>query len=226
MTYDPGLYDDVLAGARDASTRAASLLDVAGLSGNVLEDATTLADALAEAAEGVYGDRRTFSDALIVFLRFVAREGDPPALDRAVRALLAEDAIDSDAGVDTVYRAGLVGALSIVTVRRDYAARQDATAARTAFSTVAEPVIEQTGDVLGYEAHAWLANLVGQAAIVLSRLAADRAPLVRVETGLSMPATRLAYDLYGDPDRAAELVERNGVSTPCFMPVRLEALSS
>jgi prophage DNA circulation protein len=50
--------------------------------------------------------------------------------------------------------------------------------------------------------------------------------LVRVETGVSMSAVRLAYDLYGDPARARELTARNGVATPVFMPVVFEAVSA
>lgn len=219
-------FEDTTQAAREAAARAVSLLGVAGLTGTAHDDGVVAADALTVAAEIVVDNRTGFSDAMIDFLRHVAREGEAESLDRELRYLLGQGSIEEDAGVDTVLRAAMIAGLAIVTVRRNYAARQDAAAARATFAAFAEPEIERTGQLLGYAAHVWLADLVGKASVILSKLAADRAPLVRVETGVSMPSSRLAYDLYGDPDRGAELVTRNKVATPIFMPVRIEALAS
>jgi prophage DNA circulation protein len=63
------------------------------------------------------------------------------------------------------------------------------------------------------------------ATLHLSQTAAERAPAVRVETGVSLPSTLLAYDLYGDAGRAEALVDRNRVATSLVMPVSFEAVA-
>ena len=55
--------------------------------------------------------------------------------------------------------------------------------------------------------------------------ASELRPIVRVEAQRSWPSTALAWALYGDPARAQELVERNRVGTPLFLPATIEALS-
>ncbi len=111
-------------------------------------------------------------------------------------------------------------------VRADYRARSDAQAARAALSARADGVIDAAGVAYGADVHAWLLRLVGESVVQISAIAASRAPLVRVETCLSLPSSLIAYDLYGDPARGEELVARNRTGTPMVMPVVLEALAS
>lgn len=124
-----------------------------------------------------------------------------------------------------VQRIGCLVIACFATLRGDYPARPDAVAARTALVARAGPVTEDAGTTYGFELHGWLTALVGTAVDQLSTLAATRAPLVRVETGVSLPATLIAWDLYGDPSRDAELVDRNECGTAFVMPVILEALA-
>ena len=44
-------------------------------------------------------------------------------------------------------------------------------------------------------------------------------------TKRSLPALVLAWKLYQDPSRAAELVARNDIPHPSFMPLRFNALA-
>ncbi|MEP9378383.1 hypothetical protein ABLE91_16830 [Aquabacter sp. CN5-332] len=121
-----------------------------------------------------------------------------------------------------------IGALVVAcfaAVRADYPARPDAQAARAALSARGDGVIDQAGAAYGAEVFGWLNRLVGEAVVQVSQIAATRAPLVRVETGLSLPSSLIAYDLYGDPSRGADLVARNRTGTPMAMPVVLEALA-
>ena len=118
-----------------------------------------------------------------------------------------------------------LGAAAVATLRRSFAARQDAQAARSALSASAGPAIEASGGILGDAAGEALSGVIGTAVQSLTRIAADRAPLVRVETGVSLPSVVLAYRLYGDPERSAELVARNRVATPAAMPVVIEAVA-
>lgn len=126
----------------------------------------------------------------------------------------------------TIGRLGMLVVACFAAVRADYAARPDAQAARVALSMQADAVTDDAGALYGAEVHRWLIRLVGEAVLQISAIAANRAPLVRVETGLSLPSSLLAYDLYGDPERGAELVDRNRTGTPMVMPVIFEALAS
>ncbi len=53
----------------------------------------------------------------------------------------------------------------------------------------------------------------------------DLAPLVMIEATRSYPASVAAWVLYGDPERGAELAQRNRVAVPLFMPRSFEALA-
>ncbi|WP_414832192.1 hypothetical protein [Afifella sp. YEN Y35] len=204
--------------ARVEALRAASVMAAAREDTALrLSEAASAAAALADSAPA------DFVAALTAFARHVGLYGEPAELFRACVADL--DNTGEPGPVRIVADATILSTLCLVALRRDYAARQDAAAARTTIGTLAEPVIETAGTLLGEAAFAHLSDLVGQSVRNLSRIAADRAPLVRVETGVSLPSTVLAWRLYQDPARAAELVERNRVTTPAFMPVSIEAVA-
>lgn len=59
----------------------------------------------------------------------------------------------------------------------------------------------------------------------LSRVILDRAPVIDVGANMRLPSLWWAHRLYNDPTRSAELVGRNSVSHPSFMPTEFEALS-
>lgn len=59
----------------------------------------------------------------------------------------------------------------------------------------------------------------------LTRTINDLAPVITVESNLIRPSLDLAWRLYADPMRADELVARNNVRHPSFMPHSIEALS-
>jgi len=139
-------------------------------------------------------------------------------------AAAVPSALDRTPAADALWAvAGLVTA-SFAAVRADYPSRQDAQAARAAISARAETVYASAG-VFGSDLVDWLVSLTGITVIHLSRTAAERSPAVRVETGVSLPSTLLAYDLYGSAARAGEIVDRNRISTSLVMPVSFEALA-
>lgn len=59
----------------------------------------------------------------------------------------------------------------------------------------------------------------------LSRMILDLAPVITLESNVSMPSLFWAYRLYQDPQRSTELVARNKVVHPSFMPAVFEALA-
>jgi prophage DNA circulation protein len=60
----------------------------------------------------------------------------------------------------------------------------------------------------------------------LSRLILDLAPVITADSNLPLPSLVWAWQLYADPTRAPELVARNNVAHPSFMPLQIEALAS
>lgn len=69
------------------------------------------------------------------------------------------------------------------------------------------------------------ADLQGATVDYLSRAILDRAPVVAVGANRKMPSLWWAHRLYSDAKRATELVDRNRVSHPSFMPTDFEALA-
>jgi prophage DNA circulation protein len=76
-----------------------------------------------------------------------------------------------------------------------------------------------------YAVYAELANLRRLTVQHLSQTITTLAPILNVKATNSMPSLWWANYLYGDANRATELVERNAVILPSFMPAEFEALS-
>lgn len=59
----------------------------------------------------------------------------------------------------------------------------------------------------------------------LSKAVLDLAPVRQIDANQTMPSLYWAWRFYKDPSRAMEIVERNRVSHPSFIPAKFEALS-
>ena len=105
-----------------------------------------------------------------------------------------------------------------------YTDRSTAIAARDAMQAIAVAVLPFLGSLGGAVTTAF-SDLWGQSVSYLSSVIADLAPILLYQTNVRLPSTALAYRLYADPSRATELVARNRVSTPLFMPTIFEAAS-
>jgi hypothetical protein len=103
-----------------------------------------------------------------------------------------------------------------------YTNRRDAIAGRSMIAYLAGQLLPSISP-LGVDAEEAVHGMTGMAATHLSEKIIDLAPVVLIETIRPLPANVLAWRLYGDPSRSIELVERNHVATPCFMPTRFEA---
>lgn len=179
--------------------------------------------ALQEAGPLAPTDPAGFAPAILTAWRVIGRHCNA---DEVFNYGLVDLALDrDDTPVAPIERAAITAAVSIAAVRRSYAARSDARLARKALSDAADPVLEAVSTNFGADLFGWLSEMTGQAALDISRSGADRAPLVRVETGVSMPSTAAAYALYGDANRAGEIVDRNNASTPAILPAVFEALA-
>lgn len=118
--------------------------------------------------------------------------------------------------------------LSLASGRVEWISRPQARAGRERISAAGDAALAVVSTI-GADAAAlygWLSRLVQTSVRLVSDLAADLAPVGRVETGISMPSTVIAYKLYGDAGRAASLVDIAGSSTPMLMPIGFDALES
>ncbi len=206
-----------------AATRITAIAAATATGDRVGKLVATALEAVSDKALAAIDAPQDYAGALLDGWRAVALNAEPAELRAALTIELMPPA-SSAAGEGE--RAAMAGALAIAAVRGVYPARPDARAAREAMGVSVSPVIASAGTALGYEVEAWVAGTTGEAARILSRIAADRAPLVRVETPLSLSAVVAAYQMYGDANRARELVDRNRVATAAFMPVVFEAVAS
>ncbi|WP_054308916.1 hypothetical protein [Mesorhizobium sp. 1M-11] len=158
----------------------------------------------------------TAATAYLELCRLVGEAADPSA------TLIALDDVEDAAPVDLLGRL-VVHAFAVM--RASYPAQPDAAAARVRLAAQAEIAYPVVGDALGHIVLDFAVRLIGEATVQLSRLAANAAPIVRVETGISLPSSLIAFDLYGQASRGAEIMERNGTGTPMLMPSPLKALA-
>lgn len=118
--------------------------------------------------------------------------------------------------------------LSVAGGRVDWRSRPQARKARTRISTAGDAGLAVAsamgGD--GADLYSWLSSVVEVACRLVSDIAANAVPIVRVQTGISLPSTVLAYQLYGDAARAVDLVDIAGSATPLVMPTAFDALAS
>ncbi|MDK4712987.1 hypothetical protein [Rhizobium sp. CNPSo 4039] len=118
--------------------------------------------------------------------------------------------------------------LSIAGGRVDWRSRPQARNARARISSAGDAGLAVAsamgGD--GADLYSWLSAVVEVACRLVSDLAANAVPIVRVQTGISLPSTVLAYQLYGDAARAGDLVDIAGSATPLVMPTAFDALAS
>lgn len=106
-------------------------------------------------------------------------------------------------------------------LRAEFTSRQQAQSMRERIVALFEPLLElaaEQADLLQVTIACYGAALEALDAEILTLN-----PIVRVTTGESQPACLLAWQLYGDTERAAELVRLNNARTPEFMPVTLLA---
>lgn len=153
--------------------------------------------------------------ALLDLARLIGEAAEPVA---AIDALADSDGTAASLVAELVIQA-------FASVRLDLPAQPDAVAARGALSERAGAAYAAIGEAFGHEALDFAVRLAGEAMAQLSRIAATRAPLVRVESGISLPSSLAAFDLYGDPGRGEEIAARNRCGTAMLLPARFVALA-
>lgn len=181
------------------------------------DDLVAVADRLASAP-------KLGADAFAAEILDLARLlGESAKSSASFRSLLASGDGDDTTATDTIALLSAVAA-AVSIGRVAWSSRPAARIARAQLVTRAQEayVFARTFDPALY---AWLSGLVAVAVRLVSQIAADATPIVRVESGVSLPSTVLAYQLYGDAGRAGAVVEFSGAGTPIVMPVAFDALA-
>lgn len=129
------------------------------------------------------------------------------------------------ATIASIVRVQALAERAVALTESDIADRRAAIAARAAISEAIEAELSRLQGSDAHPVYVALADVRGRAVEHLTRLMADMAPVVGVGVPQSMPSLWWANALYGDASRAAELVARNRVIHPSFMPIEIEALA-
>lgn len=190
--------------------RIASRADAAAIARDLITAIQTLARATepADVAQLLY--------AAAASTQACAPASASPALTRAyalARALCA------------AVEVACLGEAFVAEARTGFSDRPSADAARTRIRTAFDEAGDRIADALGQPTLIVLDTAARQTSASLVAEAATLKPVVQVEAAASFPAASLAWALYGDPERAADLLARNKVGTPFYMPASFEALS-
>jgi prophage DNA circulation protein len=110
--------------------------------------------------------------------------------------------------------------------RQTYPDRPSGVAARaSAAERLGQELDTVSGSAAMADAYDSLMDLQGATVAFLTAQITNLAPVVTITAPRSMPAAWWAWRLYSDPTRDVDLVLRNGVADPAFMPVTFQALA-
>ena len=118
-----------------------------------------------------------------------------------------------------------LGEAFLAEARTGFADRRAASAARVRIRNAYDGASDRVAVLLGQPALMLLDSVAREASAHLVQEATSLRPVVLVQAGGSVPAAALGWSLYGDPERAAELMARNAVGTPFHMPATIEAVA-
>lgn len=166
-----------------------------------------------------YDDEFTLNSAL----RLISEFEETPSESTSVRATNANA---NGAVIASSLRQYALVRLANSIAQTEYADSQQAHDARNDFVNRAN--LEQEflstvdGSIESYTMVGNLAQLVGEQ---LSALSDDLMPVARLDLNASRSSLSLAWDLYQDPTRAADLISRNNVDNGSFMPLSVVHLT-
>jgi prophage DNA circulation protein len=194
--------------AGDAITRAT------GVDGGAVASLVTVARALADGMEG--------ATAVSAFEPAI----DGLAYDPATQFSTASDQT-ADANRAATYLAARLAVITAYSEAIVSAKLSDRNTAITLRANAAEhfEVVLDSLPVSEGQLYSAVMDLRSRVVEYLSRAIANLAPVVIVDANRRMPSLYWAHRLYRDPTRSAELVARNRVAHPSFMPTEFEALA-
>lgn len=202
-----------------AADRSTVLVWLTSVAGSIVRDAEDEAQIARRVDAAAALDAGAFSAEVIDLVRIVAENAD----DEPAYAALAEVDLDAGASRDAIVLLSAV-ALALAVGRIGWPSRQAARKARSTLQARAEEAYA-VASPLGPDLYAWLRSLVQVAVRLVSEIAANAAPMAQVSTPLSIPSTVAAYHLYGDANRARQVVDIARSATPMLMPSLFDVLA-
>jgi hypothetical protein len=208
---------------RMAADRQIILNWISDLSASIVVDEEDLADIKARTV--VAGDLspELFAPEVLDLMRVVAENASAPAhFDQlALLPVVTGETFSACSIMQAL-------ALSIAGGRITWPSRPEARRVRSRVSEAGDAGLSAAASLGGdgVDLYAWLSSIVAISVRVISDIAANAAPIVNVRTGISLPSTVLAYQLYGDATRAQGMVDIAGAATPLVMPTTFDALAS
>jgi prophage DNA circulation protein len=249
-----GQPDHVVAGVTDTVASAAATIDVlrqqypaapaasAALRDSITALISSIPDAINDAtAPGCAAI--TLAASLVQAARDLGNSMPAPSAKQASLALVAafpsanlaapgvpyvassmRAAVNADAA-SRVARLAAMTAYAEAVLRMTFTARPDGVTARGEVSERFENELYDTTGAANAPLYLALDNLRFGVVNWLTTTINNLAPLITVESAVIRPSLDLAWILYADPTRSDELVARNSVPHPSFMPRVISALS-
>ncbi|MBP2560853.1 hypothetical protein J2857_003622 [Neorhizobium galegae] len=188
----------------------------------LMGDAIDLADTTRRITSGFELDPPDLAGETLSIMRAIAESASSP--DDFGR--LAAPEVDAGDTRDAAAVLVAIG-LSIAGARIAWPSRPAARAARSRVADAGAAALAVASSLGpdGADLFGWISSVVATSVRVISDIAANGVPVVRVETGISLPSTFLAYQLYGDAARAQGLVDIARSGTPMLMPAGFDALA-
>lgn len=207
---------------------------IAGVA-DTITDATPPSAATSAAASVVtmvrqLADAMPADTAVRAMLEIVDAFPAPPASTATIagKAYASANAVRATANAAATARLVRLAALTAyaeAVMRQSFAARPDGITARAEVAERFETELYETTGAANADLYVGIETLRGGVISWLTQLITTLAPVVKIETARIMPSLAIAWTMYADPVRADELVARNKVRHPSFMPREIEALA-
>ncbi len=216
------LYAQHGSSASDQTARAATLATLSGKfidreSADAFKDAV---DGIAARADVLAGDPPAAADAWQAAFATVT---DPADL-RTIASTLEPQFVESGGGsLDTLLYLSALSAAAAAAAGATYSTWDDAIAIRDDLARQMDGAALYLTDA---DLHAALLDLKGATVAAISDEAMRLPRLRPLSVMRPVPALALAFDLYGDADRAVEIVTRNNVSDPSAVAGDLRVLTA
>ncbi len=181
----------------------------------------SLAGALIDAVRAM-GDAMSPTTAKRAALEYVA--AFPGGEFYAISPVSRRAAVNADAAARLARLAGLMAYAEAV-LRSTFTSRPEGVTARAEVAERFESELLDTTGAANAPLYVAIDDLRGTVIAWLTLSINDLAPVIIVESARIRPSLALAWDLYADPLRSDELVARNSVRHPSFMPRLISALA-
>ncbi len=245
VIVDPTQPDFVSDAASDTLSASAAALDVVrqsfpvdpdksgelrdALSGLIAQIPASLANGAAtDLAASLIDTTRNLADAMpaVSAARAMLEIADA-SLPLPSVALTATEGVAQE-NLAAAYRVARLAALTAwaeAILRTTFSDRPAGVSARAEVAARFEAELYDTRGAADADLYLAIDDLRGRVIDYLSQQITNLAPLITVTTARTLPALFMAWRLYADPLRAGELVARNRVRHPAFMPKAFLALS-